>query len=167
MIELTMLPGKDGDCMLLSYGSGAGLRRVLIDAGRAATYPLVKPVLAALGPQGVDLLVVTHVDQDHVLGVLAMFNDPDRVPVGEVWFNGFDHLMDAELETFGPQDGEMLTTALMDQKVPWNRAFGGRAVELGRTRDLGVTGGSTWSLPTGGCLIGLCRRGCKTAGTTG
>ena len=111
MIELTMLPGKDGDCMLLSYGSGASLRRVLIDAGRAATYPLVKPVLAALGPPGVDLLVVTHVDQDHVLGVLAMFNDPDRVPIGEVWFNGFDHLMDAELETFGPQDGEMLTTS--------------------------------------------------------
>ena len=134
MIELTMLPGKDGDCILLSYGAAGGdMRRVLIDAGRAATYPLIKPVLAGLDPPGVDLLVVTHVDQDHVLGVLAMFNDPERVPIGEVWFNGFDHLMDAELETFGAKDGELLTTALVDQKVPWNRAFGGRAVEVGRT----------------------------------
>jgi hypothetical protein len=141
MIELTMLPGMDGDCMLLSYGSGGGMRRVLIDAGRSATYPLVKPVLAALGPSGVDLLVVTHVDQDHVLGVLAMLEDPDRVPVGEVWFNGFDHLMDAELETFGPRDGEMLTTALIDQKVPWNRAFGRRAVEVGRTPEPAGDGG--------------------------
>lgn len=131
MIELTMLPGKDGDCLLLSYGSDM-TRRVLIDAGRTATYPLIKPVLTALDSPAIDLLVVTHVDQDHVLGVLAMFDDPDRVPVGEVWFNGFDHLMDAQLETFGPQDGEKLTTALMDQEVPWNRAFGGHAIEVGR-----------------------------------
>jgi beta-lactamase superfamily II metal-dependent hydrolase len=141
MIELTMLPGKDGDCLLLSYGSGGGLRRVLIDAGRAATYPIVKPMLAGLGASGIDLLVVTHVDQDHVLGVLAMFEDTDRVRVGEVWFNGFDHLMDAELETFGPQDGEKLTTALMDQRVPWNRAFGGRAVEVGREPETAGDGG--------------------------
>jgi beta-lactamase superfamily II metal-dependent hydrolase len=129
MIELSMLPGKDGDCLLLSYGDGP--RRVLIDGGRSATYPLIKPVLAALEPPGIDLLVVTHVDQDHVLGILELFNDDARVPVGEVWFNGFDQLMDT-LETFGPRDGELLTAALQEQQVPWNRAFHGRAIEVGR-----------------------------------
>jgi len=133
MIELSMLPGKDGDCLLLTYGDPP--RRVLIDGGRAATYPLIKPVLAALEPPRIDLLVVTHVDQDHVLGVLALFDDDERVAVGEVWFNGFDHLMDKPLETFGPRDGELLTTALMAQRVPWNRAFDGQAVEVGRPGD--------------------------------
>jgi beta-lactamase superfamily II metal-dependent hydrolase len=142
MITLTMLPGNDGDCLLLSYGPDGDLRRVLIDAGRRETYETLRPLLAGLHPAGLDLLVVTHVDQDHVLGVLALFADPDRVPIGEVWFNGFDHLMDVQLETFGPQDGERLTTALMDQQVRWNRSFDGRSVEVGRTDDLRLGGGA-------------------------
>lgn len=132
MIELAMLPGRDGDCLLLSYGTGDGRRRVLLDGGRGATYAEVAPVLAALDPPWLDLLVVTHVDQDHVLGVLALFADPARVPVREVWFNGFDHLKGVALETFGARDGELLTTALLDQNVPWNRAFGGEPVEFDR-----------------------------------
>jgi hypothetical protein len=131
VIRLTMLPARDGDCLLLEYGDGAGRRRVLIDGGRASTYPEVTATLATLDPPALDLLVVTHVDQDHVLGVLEYFGDPDRVPVGEVWFNGFDHLMGEQLETFGAQDGELLTTALGEQKVPWNTAFDGKPVEVG------------------------------------
>ncbi len=79
----------------------------------------------------VDVLVVTHVDQDHILGVLALLNDPERsVAFGDVWFNGFDQLLDAE--GFGAQDGEKLTSALLDQQLPWNDAFGGRSIEVGR-----------------------------------
>jgi len=132
VIELQMLPAKDGDSLLLRYGDDNRTRRVLIDAGRASSYPLVKPVLGAHDAQPLDLLVVTHVDQDHVLGVLALFRDPDRVDIEDVWFNGYDHLVDAQLETFGAKDGELLTTALLDQQVPWNKAFEGRSVEVGR-----------------------------------
>lgn len=134
MIELRMLPGKDGDCLLLSYGEPDAPRRVLIDAGRAATYPLIKPVLDALVPPALDLVVVTHVDQDHVLGVLALLDDPERVAVGEVWFNGFDHLLDNAVETFDARDGELLTTAIGAQRLPWNRAFDGRAIEVDRAQ---------------------------------
>ncbi len=132
MIELTMLPARDGDCLLLRYGDGADLRTVLIDAGRAATYPKIKPVLAALEPPRIDLLVVTHVDQDHVLGVLKLLDDAHHVAVGEVWFNGYDHLLDVTLETFGARDGERLTTLLLDQRLPWNATVGQRSVEVGR-----------------------------------
>lgn len=135
MIELTMLPGKDGDCLLLSYGDGTFVRRVLVDGGRASTYSLVKPVLASLEPGHLDLVVVTHVDQDHVLGILSLLKDPDHIGIGEVWFNGYDHLKDAALETFGARDGELLTTALLEQGIAWNAAFEGRAVELGRTQN--------------------------------
>lgn len=133
MIELTMLPGKDGDCLLLSYGDGTFERRVLVDGGRASSYDQVKPVLASLEPAHLDLLVVTHVDQDHVLGVLKLLEDEDHVGVGEVWFNGYDHLKDVALETFGAKDGELLTTKLLEQHIPWNAAFEGRAIEHGST----------------------------------
>lgn len=125
-----MLPGEDGDCLLLEYGGSGFTRRLLIDGGRPGTYPLIKPTLAGLGGL-VDVLVVTHVDQDHIMGVLALLDDPDRsVQFGDVWFNGFDQLLD--MEGFGAQDGERLTTALMTQNIPWNVAFSGRSVEVGR-----------------------------------
>ncbi|WP_079053816.1 hypothetical protein [Streptomyces graminilatus] len=92
---------------------------------------LSSPPLSARAFGLVDLLVVTHVDQDHILGVLALLEDSQRpVELGDVWFNGFDHLLDTE--GFGAQDGERLTSALLAQKVPWNDAFGGRGVEVGR-----------------------------------
>ncbi|WP_369264296.1 ComEC/Rec2 family competence protein [Streptomyces sp. R35] len=130
MIRFTMMPGEDGDCLLLEYGDDAFVRRILVDGGRSGTYPLIKPTLDGLDGL-VDLLVVTHVDQDHILGVLALMDDPDRsVEFADVWFNGFDQLLDSE--GFGAVDGEKLTSALLAQKVPWNDAFGGRSVEVGR-----------------------------------
>lgn len=132
MIKLTMLPAEDGDCLLLEYGDGTFTRRILVDGGRARTYPQIKPVLAGLGGV-VDLLVVTHVDQDHILGVLAMMADPQRsVEFRDVWFNGYDELLDTGLEKFGARDGEQLTTSLVAQATPWNVATGGRSVEVGR-----------------------------------
>ncbi|MGI3200863.1 hypothetical protein ACRJ4W_24935 [Streptomyces sp. GLT-R25] len=65
MIRFTMMPGEDGDCLLLEYGDGGFVRRILVDGGRSGTYPLIKPTLAGLDGQ-VDVLVVTHVDQDHI-----------------------------------------------------------------------------------------------------
>jgi hypothetical protein len=136
MIRLTMLPGQDGDCLLLEYGTDDITRRMLIDGGRAGTYPQIVPTLTQVADAGgrLDVLVVTHVDQDHILGVLALIEDDDRIEIGDVWFNGFDQLMDVdpEFESFGPQDGERLTSALLNQGVPWNAAFERRAVELGR-----------------------------------
>jgi hypothetical protein len=130
MLRLTMMPADDGDCLLLEYGSNERTRRILIDGGRAGTYPRIRPRLAELGGL-IDVLVVTHVDQDHILGVLAMLADPDRpVRFGDVWFNGYDQLLDAE--GFGAQDGEQLTSALVSQNLPWNAAFAGRSIEVGR-----------------------------------
>jgi beta-lactamase superfamily II metal-dependent hydrolase len=117
--------------MLLSYGHGRLTHRILIDGGRALTYPLIKPMLEKIGL--LDLLVITHVDQDHIMGVLAMMEDMDRpVQFRDIWFNGYDQLRDVEIEVFGARDGEKLTTALLAQNLPWNKAFSGRAVRCDR-----------------------------------
>jgi hypothetical protein len=101
MIRLTMMPADDGDCLLLEYGAAGSVRRMLVDGGRASTYPL------------------------------AMLADPQRpVRFADVWFNGFDQLLDAE--GFGAQDGEKLTSAIVAQNIPWNAAFSGRSIEVGR-----------------------------------
>jgi beta-lactamase superfamily II metal-dependent hydrolase len=131
VIELQLLPARDGDCMLLSYGNDTLTHHIMIDGGRALTYPLVKPMLEKR--RTLDLLVVTHIDQDHILGVLAMLDDIQRpVRFADIWFNGYDQLQDVDIEVFGARDGERLTTALLAQNLPWNRAFSGRAARCDR-----------------------------------
>src|SRR4051812_33613723 len=101
-----MLPARDGDCLLLEYGDGTFTRRILIDGGRSATYPALKAALDA-AENHVDVLVVTHVDRDHIMGVLKLLEDDQRTAkIDDVWFNGYHHLLDSGLEQFGPKDGE-------------------------------------------------------------
>jgi Metallo-beta-lactamase superfamily len=134
MIRLQMLPAEDGDCLLLSYGSPDNLRHILIDGGRPATHLAIRPILERVGVRGerIDVMVATHVDQDHILGLLGLLEDPQTpVTFGDVWFNGYHHLLDGHVETFGPLDGEKFSTLLLNQRQPWNRAFAGNAVEVG------------------------------------
>src|SRR5262245_35819022 len=136
MIRLTMFPARDGDSLLLEYGEHEPTRRILVDGGRADTYADIRgPLVDAIGGAELDLLVVTHVDQDHILGILELLADPGRVAIGDVWFNGFGHLDDSPFESFGAVDGERLTTALLTQQVSWNRSFRTHAVEVARPPD--------------------------------
>jgi beta-lactamase superfamily II metal-dependent hydrolase len=133
VFEIEMLPAREGDCLWLRYGKAGAPRQMLVDCGRAATYKELKPRLLALPPgeRHFELLVITHVDRDHIEGVLGLLED-DALPVtfGDIWFNGFDHLKSAKLETFGAVQGERLTTALLARKDSWNRAWQGRAVAI-------------------------------------
>ena len=81
------------------------------------------------GAQPIDVLVFTHVDQDHILGVLAMLKDVERpAEFSDIWFNGFDQLNDNEFESFGPVDGEFLSTAIIEQACRGTtRSAGGRS----------------------------------------
>ncbi len=138
-LTLEMLPAREGDCLLLSYHDpAAGLRRhVLIDGGRAGTWPHLKARLERLpaNERALELLVVTHVDRDHIEGVLAMLGDPGcPVTFKDVWFNGYRHLL--EDPSFGAVQGERLTALLL--RGPWNEAFAGGAVCVPESGELPV-----------------------------
>ena len=122
MLAVRALPAGHGDCLWLEYGAGRSVRRVLIDGGTTGTYSLLKKTIEDLPARQrrFQLVVVTHVDIDHVDGIVAMFEDENRpCKVDDVWFNGFPHLPE-EQENFGPVSGERLTRALIDQGQRWN-----------------------------------------------
>ncbi|MEQ7920635.1 MBL fold metallo-hydrolase [Xanthomonas sp. WHRI 1810A] len=123
MIQLTALPALYGDCLWLEYGAEAESSVILIDAGLSVPKAL-KSRLQELAAKGghLELVVVTHVDRDHIGGMLTLLqNDFYGVPVRDVWFNGFRHLPAPEgLEAFGERQGERLTELLLEKKIPWN-----------------------------------------------
>lgn len=132
MFELDMLPAQRGDCLWLRWGGPDRVQHALVDGGPSDTIPTLVPELerritALPGAAGrVELLVITHIDADHIQGVVSLLSDHRRVPVfRDVWFNGFKHLRPGVL---GGPDGERLTVALEAHPKRWNRAFGGDSV---------------------------------------
>lgn len=131
MFRIDMLPAREGDCLVVTYGEANAPRRILIDGGRKGTYADLKGYLAALPPahRHFELLIVSHVDRDHIEGILSLFADPDApATFRDVWFNGYHHLHDGAFETFSPVQGEVLTEALVGRVRQdlgsWNGAFG-------------------------------------------
>lgn len=123
MFTVTVLPASFGDCLWIEYGDKDVPNVILIDAGPSAPKPL-KRRLEALHARGgfLELVVVTHVDADHIAGMLTLLeNDFYGVPVRDLWFNGFRHLPG---EVYGEKQGERLTGLILEKKMPWNVAFG-------------------------------------------
>jgi hypothetical protein len=113
-----LLPARHGDCLWVEYGSKRTPKRLLIDGGPVATYPdLERRLREVKGDQRrFELIVMSHVDADHVEGILRLFS-PSRpeFSVGKVWFNGWRQL-EPKHKLLGPEQGEFLS-ALLTQRV--------------------------------------------------
>jgi hypothetical protein len=126
-----MMPAREGDCLLVTYGNEQETRRILVDGGRSATWQDVRAHLQAVAqdPNVLELLIITHVDRDHIEGILGLIEDQSvALRFKDIWFNGYHHLLGECLESFGPVQGERLSSALMKPDRPWNRAFESCAV---------------------------------------
>jgi hypothetical protein len=132
VLRIEMLPAAQGDALWIEYGDEAQPRRILIDGGTNSSWPKgLRARMEALSAdeRTFELLIVTHIDADHIDGALALLRDEALgATFGDVWFNGWRHLPDTPLESLGPVEGELLTQALVTRGLPWNDAFGGRAV---------------------------------------
>ena len=136
--RIEMLPAKHGDALLIEYGD-KHTWRILIDGGPLGAYPDVSKRLSRLpeGDKTVELLVVTHVDTDHVEGIIRLMAMPEQVwpiYVREVWFNGWRHIEEAA--DLGGREGEFMS-ALIHNRINnrWNTKFGGKAVVCGALDD--------------------------------
>lgn len=104
---LEALPAKFGDCLLLHYGSAEAPGLVLIDGGpsqvwRKSLRPRLQALQAARGDAfRIDLLMVSHIDDDHVVGIVDLTTawKADKqagkqwpFPVEEVWHNSFERI---------------------------------------------------------------------------
>jgi beta-lactamase superfamily II metal-dependent hydrolase len=125
--RVTALPANEGDCLVLSYGEQNDLRHIVIDAGRKGTAAKLTPYLAQEKITRLELLVVTHVDADHIEGMLDFLDTHQEMEIADIWFNGYRHLREG-LSAMGPVQGEKLTTRLASRS--WNLAFGGAAARV-------------------------------------
>lgn len=96
MIAIKALPARNGDAFLITTDDATQRGAVLVDGGYASTFDQsIRPELEALAKRGycLDLVVATHVDADHIAGLIAFFqangnaSTPDVIGVKDVWHN--------------------------------------------------------------------------------
>ena len=98
MIVVEMLPAQEGDCFLIAVDNKY---HILVDGGTPYTYRhYLKPRLIKLAENKkvINLLIITHVDNDHIGGIIPFIKEngkasnPQIIPVKEVWHNSYRHL---------------------------------------------------------------------------
>lgn len=94
MFKLEALKARHGDCLLLHWGDKDSPHLAVIDGGPATVYreylrPRLKQLAKARGGNlVVELLMVSHIDDDHINGVLAFAKELDNNRAGEVEEDG-------------------------------------------------------------------------------
>ena len=97
MLRVKMYPAKDGDGFLLSSGE----IQILIDAGYPVTFTsAIANDLQVLDSQkqSLDLVIVTHIDADHIGGILRLLllngpaAEPVIIPIKQIWHNSLRSL---------------------------------------------------------------------------
>jgi hypothetical protein len=109
IFSLDVRRARKGDCLLLHFGTAENPHLIIIDGGPSNVYgPHLKPRiekirsergLAASKALPVDVLMVSHVDDDHIRGILDLTREemqavgakqPKMLKVLDFWHNSFD-----------------------------------------------------------------------------
>ena len=106
LLTFEALQGNDGDCLLLHYKRGASAPvRILIDGGSQGVYAnVLRPRIDALrngGALDLRMVMVSHIDADHITGLIDLFRDLERVRdegeepfcrIRTLWHNAFEQV---------------------------------------------------------------------------
>ena len=122
-LSLEVLRAEHGDCLLLHHGDDI----VLIDGGPSGVYratlkPRLQELMAARPqPLFLQMIMVSHIDDDHLVGLTDMFEEavdrkenrlgPPQWTTGDLWLNAFGALTGASPTT---GDGDTRGAALND-----------------------------------------------------
>ena len=166
-LKLKIYPAKNGDSFLLSVGK----THLLIDGGYVNTYEsFIRQDLKSLADCGETLshVIVTHIDQDHISGLLKLFEQnkaENFIEIGNVWHNSYRHINPKEEEavvknegleeikggaylkkvsygeetTISASQGSSLAALLIEGKYAWNAEFDGRAVATDNAQHFNLT----------------------------
>jgi len=167
ILQIRMFQARHGDAFLIRCREKTGSTNILVDAGPEDVYEReLKPVLEEMKNNGeqIDLFIVTHIDDDHIGGAIALIEDnglasqPNVIPIKEVWHNAYRHLQKTLPNT--PLNDEDLKW-LIGFTRKWKRSLkakkqGKRTVSARQGSALGallLRGGYSWNMAVGGRAV--------------
>lgn len=159
MLSIKLFPAEYGDCILLSIGKEKKYN-ILIDGGLAKTYQkYIKPEIHHIKEmnQDLDLVICTHMDNDHICGLVQVLKETSSDLIKNIWYNGFlqtvnskfysqknncftdrdDEILDKILsqgiisdaeQEIGINEGMSLGVLIEENKIPLNSVVEGQAI---------------------------------------
>ncbi|HET9226113.1 MAG TPA: hypothetical protein VFR31_05570 [Thermoanaerobaculia bacterium] len=137
MLILEALRAQFGDALLLHYGTEAKPRLAVIDGGPPGVYndalePRLMQIrdergLAASKALDIDLMMVSHIDRDHIAGILDLVQNlkelkdskqPAPWKIRRFWHNSFDDLLGNDDVSVASAASTMSTASLGDLLAP-------------------------------------------------
>ena len=91
MLHIKLFPAEYGDCIILSIGKESQYN-ILIDGGLSKTYhKYIKAEIQHIKELGqkIGLMVCTHMDNDHICGLIQVLKGTNFNFIENVWYNGF------------------------------------------------------------------------------
>lgn len=91
MLSVKLVPAEYGDCILVSI-KGKQCMNILIDGGTKRTYEyFLQHEIEEIKNKGgkLNLVICTHIDDDHIAGLVEMLKNEDNNCITNVWYNGF------------------------------------------------------------------------------
>lgn len=150
IFSLEVLSARHGDCLIVHYGSTGAARLIVLDGGPSGVYGgSLRPRLETLRKSRtpgeelpIELLMVSHIDDDHIRGVLDLIGDlaertDDEQPipyrVRRLWLNSFDDIIGNQaVEAFGAVSAEPLKFAPAGLRVQPESVAVAASVNQGR-----------------------------------
>lgn len=110
IFTLEALQADHGDCLILHYGDNQSPKMIVIDGGPSQVYrdflkPRLLEIKARLSPDDplpLSMVMVSHMDEDHVLGILKMSaelvqadedSSQPNFNIENLWVNTFDDIV--------------------------------------------------------------------------
>lgn len=114
MFKITMYKAGNGDCISIQTQTNF----VLIDGGTALSFDNWKESIVGQFEK-IDLLIITHIDNDHTNGIIKLLDAEGRPKIKQVYFNGVEQLF-SNLDDANKSDRRIDTklNALASECIP-------------------------------------------------
>lgn len=120
-VEIQVMKVGKGDCIWLRYGEESKTN-IIIDSGTAVKAGEFKRIVKSIedANEVIELLVLTHIDNDHINGFNKYISEYDGKIIKEVWFHGSG--ADAYMETslHSPKNAPQLVDILKEKNININ-----------------------------------------------
>jgi beta-lactamase superfamily II metal-dependent hydrolase len=103
MFKFHVVQAEEGDSLVLEYGKASQPRFILIDGGPRGVYQAhLREVLGGLPQPELELVILSHVDDDHIIGLVELFAELYKQQVNEtkplvtpkaLWHNAFSQTL--------------------------------------------------------------------------
>ncbi|WP_343342755.1 MBL fold metallo-hydrolase [Terrisporobacter petrolearius] len=125
-IEVMAFPASYGDSFFIKVNYESKEYNVLIDCGFKDTYiKYIKKELQEI--KELDLLVLTHLDDDHINGAIHLLKDKklkDQLKIKKIWFNDLYKIFKGKYRYLNDieDDSDVLDNEFFDENISYERA---------------------------------------------